>query len=150
MIEVNPQAAPESTHIVNLMIGLLQASRAALNPDGHGLRPSHYRLLEATRAGGSTITELAAKLPMTKQAVGQFVNQLITTGHIAVETDPSDKRRRVVVRTLAGDDAVEAVHERIAALEIEWASLIGNQAYAQMRASLALLAERSAAASPPD
>ena len=48
------------------------------------------------------VTELAERVRMTKQGCGQFVTQLVETGHLAVEADPDDRRVRRVRRTAKG------------------------------------------------
>jgi DNA-binding MarR family transcriptional regulator len=113
---------------------LLDAVRRSLaQEEWEGLRPSHLRLLGFVPPEGTTTTDLAPLLRMTKQAAGQFVGYLEGTGHLQVRTDGSDRRRRVVRRTERGDAAVAAVDARLDALEARWAERVGADRYRTFR-----------------
>ncbi len=130
----------EDAHIAELAGRLLdQVRRTVAHETLGGLRLSHFRLLAAVRPEGITITELSTALSMTKQAVGQFVTQLEQAGHVEVRTDRSDRRRRVVVRSALGDDAVGAVTDSIRDLERQWAGRIGAHRYSEFRDVLSQL-----------
>ncbi|MDQ1632194.1 MAG: hypothetical protein QOJ32_2257 [Frankiaceae bacterium] len=130
-------------HVAALM-GLLfeQVRRMLAEQDWGGLRPAHFRLLEAVPAGGISISALAPALRMTKQAVGQFVTQLVESGHLDVQVAPDDRRRRMVTRTSTGDETVAALAVRLDQLEREWAQRVGTRRYDEFRATLELLAEQ--------
>ena len=116
-----PWAAP---HVAALGGRLLQIVRHSLaGEDWQGLRVPHFRLLGFVPSDGTTITDLAEVLHMTKQAVGQFVTHLEGTGHLAVRTDEAYQRRRVVALTAEGDATVAAVEANLAELERGWSEL---------------------------
>lgn len=137
MISVNGAPAPPpgpTPHVAALGDGLLVAVRRGLaRHDWGGLRPSHHRLLSHVPAAGTTVTDLAPVLRMTKQAVGQFVAHLEGTGHLSTTPDPADGRRRVVRRTTRGDAAVAAVEAGLADLEREWEQRVGAERYRTFR-----------------
>ena len=113
---------------------LLRGVRQLLDQhDWGGLRPSHFRVLSHVPPEGATLTYLAGPLFMTKQAVGQFVTHLRTTGHLDLRTDARDQRRRVVVRTELGDQTLAEVNAVLAAIEEQWADLVGREEYAVFR-----------------
>jgi DNA-binding MarR family transcriptional regulator len=118
-------------HVVALAGRLLEVARQTLMgqdwPDG--LRNTHFRLLSLLPASGTTITDMATVLCMTKQAVGQFVAQLQDSGHLEVRIDEQDRRRRLVVRTARGDEVVERVNATIGALERHWSGRVGPERY---------------------
>lgn len=130
-VKVLPPLPPWATpHVADLAGRLLQVVRHSLAAeDWQGLRVPHFRLLGFVPPDGTTITDLADVLHMTKQAVGQFVAHLEGTGHLAVRTDQSDRRRRVVARTAEGDATVAAVDAHLAALERRWSELVGADRY---------------------
>ena len=129
-------------HIAMLADRLLRAVRQVLDQhDWSGLRPSHLRLLSCVPAEGATLTELSVPLSMTKQAVGQFVTHLRTTGHLDLAPDDRDRRRRVVVRTEVGDNMVAEANTVIAAIEQEWADHVGQEDYAAFRRVLRQLTD---------
>lgn len=128
-------------HVPRLMGALFEQVRATFaTDDWHGLRPSHFRLLEAVPAEGITITELSPRLGMTKQGCGQFVAQLSESGHLRVVPDPVDRRSKVVRRTSKGTRLTRKVQAHLAAVEANWAEQVGARRYADFRAVLTELA----------
>ena len=141
MVSVNPRPDPSDEHAVALMGWLMkQVSRTIAAEDWGGLRPSHFRMLSAVPAQGVRISELAERLAMSKQGCGQFVTQLVGTGHLTVEVPPGDRRSRFVRRTPVGDRAVADFTERVGRLEDGWAQQVGARRYAAFRAVLEELA----------
>ncbi len=146
MVEVKVPRLPPlpegaEPHVAALTGRLLEVVRRALRgPEWEGLRSSHFRLLSAVPATGSTISDLAVALAMTKQGVGQFVTSLQASGHVEVTTDAHDRRRRVVRRTDAGDRVVAEVDATIRALEQHWSDLVGPDRYAAFRSVLEQIA----------
>lgn len=128
-------------HVVALTGRLLEVVRQTLmGQDWGGLRSTHFRLLSCVPPAGTTITELAAVLFMTKQAVGQFVAQLQDSDHLAVRTEDQDRRRRIVTRTAEGDRVVRQVNATIDALEQHWTGLVGREDYRTFRSVLERIA----------
>lgn len=136
-------------HVVALLGRALEVARQTLlAQDRVGLRPSHLRVLSHVPPEGTTISELATVLFMTKQGVGQFVGRLEAGGHLEVRVDAQDRRRRLVVRTPRGSRAVQDLERTVAAVERRWQQQVGPERYAAFREVLEELAgNRSAAAS---
>lgn len=112
--------------LVGAVMNRIQATFAT--EDWGGLRQSHFRLLSQVPPEGIRITDLAARLVMTKQGGGQFVTFLAGTGHLRVERDPHDRRARIAVRTPTGDRVVADATARIRRIEREWAGRPGRAA----------------------
>lgn len=108
--------------------------------DWKGLRQSHFRVISSVPAEGINITELGDRVGMTKQGCGQFVTQLVESGHLRVESSPSDRRTRIVHRTPAGNRIVEQVRARNLEIEQVWAERVGAQRYRVFRQVLEELA----------
>lgn len=137
-------------HVVALAGRLLEVARQTLlAQDWGGLRPSHFRLLSHVPADGATITELAGMLFMTKQGVGQFVTQLQSSGHLEVGIDQADRRRRVVGRTVLGDQLVADVSRTIAAVERHWQQRVGSERYRVFREVLQEIADTTVRTAVP-
>jgi DNA-binding MarR family transcriptional regulator len=127
---------------VELMGRLMQEIRITFEAeDWDGLRQSHFRLMYNVPREGISITDLADRLNMTKQASGQFVTFLAGTGHLDVRPDPGDGRVRVVVRTALGDRTIKKVLARMRRIEGEWAKAVGRERYAEFRAVLTELGD---------
>ena len=75
---------------------------AVVAASGTTLRPSQVRLLSLTPATGMRVTDLAARVGMTKQALGEFVATLQEAGLVEVTVDQRDRRVRLVRPTAAG------------------------------------------------
>jgi DNA-binding MarR family transcriptional regulator len=144
MTSVKPSVAgaDRELHAAVQLGRLMRQIRDAFgSQEWEGLRQSHFRLLYEVPAEGRRITDLAERLGMTKQAVGQFVTQLTGTGHVTVRADPADARSRIVMLTPLGETTITAVIARILRLEDEWAARVGPQRYRQFRTVLDELAD---------
>ena len=105
------------------------------------LRMRHSVLLEALPQEGARVTTLAAQLGMTKQAMGELVDDLEASGYIQRENDPADRRARLIRFTRKGQLAFEQAFVILADMEREYAALVGPDRYAQARATFAELVE---------
>lgn len=119
----------------------IRAEVAHLTVDG--LRFSHIRVLDAVPADGAGVTALAERLGMTKQGCGQFVTQLVATGHVATEPAADDRRVRVVRLTVAGERLLVEVRAAMARAEDDFAAEVGPRRYATFRRVLEDLADRA-------
>jgi DNA-binding MarR family transcriptional regulator len=115
-----------------------QGKRAVLRD----LRSSQLRLLSMTPVEGMRVTDLAERVGMTKQALGEFANVLEQQGLLETVRDPADKRVRILRPTPRGRKAVEASESVIEELERQWRRRLGARKWDQLRA---LLVEAAAA-----
>lgn len=106
----------------------------------HGLRQSHFRVLEAIDQGADRTTDLAATLQMTKQGAGQLVTGLVDAALVVTGPDPADRRVRRLTLTPAGAEVAVRLRRHLDAVEREWADRVGAQDYATMRRVLAAIA----------
>jgi DNA-binding MarR family transcriptional regulator len=124
-------------HVLLALGHLMSESRELVLTEGEpGLRPSHHRVIGHVPPEGITITDLADRVGMTKQGIGQFVTQLAESGHLAVTLNPEDRRIRVVRRTAEGDAAARRLAGLMDRLEQTWAERVGERRYAEFRAVL--------------
>ena len=68
--------------------------RLASSPGGGQLRPAHTALFPYLDFDGLRLTDLAAKAGVTKQAVGQLVDDLAELGVVERVPDPDDRRAK--------------------------------------------------------
>ena len=101
------------------------------------LRPSQLRLLSLTPAGGMRVTDLAARVGMTKQALGEFLATLQDAGLVEVTVDQRDRRVRLVRPTPAGQELQRVIESAIAGIERRWAAEVGPERWATFREVLA-------------
>jgi DNA-binding MarR family transcriptional regulator len=97
------------------------------------LRGSYGRILDLIDDDGTRPSALADGAWITKQAVGQRVHELEARGWVTVSPDPTDGRAVVVRRTAEGDRVRRTAVGAIAAMEDEWADLVGAERYATFR-----------------
>jgi DNA-binding MarR family transcriptional regulator len=69
-------------------------ARLASSPAGGRLRPAHTALFAHLDFDGVRLTELASKAGVTKQAVGQLVDDLVALGVVERVRDPDDRRAK--------------------------------------------------------
>jgi DNA-binding MarR family transcriptional regulator len=127
----------------NLRQLLLRASRvlnaqivSALNGRGYDLRSTHTSLLSNLDDRGSTLSAVAARAGMSKQAMGRLADELEDLGYIKSGADPNDGRARVISYTAAGRKLMLSSFEVLAEIERGYGELIGQLALEGLKASL--------------
>src|ERR1700704_4739715 len=128
----------DERHVMQVLGVLLEEARQLVVRDGQdGLRPSHFRVIGSVPPDrGITVTELAERVGMTKQGIGQFVTQLTSVGYLVTESDPDDRRMRIVHRTPLGNEATGRLAVTLQRLEQDWAKRVGKRRYKDFRALL--------------
>src|ERR1051325_2671724 len=141
MTSVNLRLPDDELH-APLLMGLLfrHVHDVFAGEDWGGVRQSHFRVMACVPPEGVSVTELADRVGMTKQGVGQFVTHLVGTGHLSEGADPGDRRVRLVRRTRKGRALVAAVRERNLRIERDWAEQVGEARYREFRTVLEQIA----------
>ncbi|MGJ4972489.1 MULTISPECIES: MarR family winged helix-turn-helix transcriptional regulator [unclassified Bradyrhizobium] len=94
---------------------------------GHGgTRIAHVSLTRNLDVEGTRLTELARRASMSKQAMGELVDQCVELGLVSREADPSDRRARLVRFTPAGLKWLEAFGDAVDVAEAEMRKEIGK------------------------
>ena len=110
--------------------------RIAQQPGRPRLRRSHTSLFPHIDLEGTRVTELAARLGVTKQAASQLVDDLEALGVLARVPDPDDARARRVVFTKLGREGLFDGLAVLHALEQELAAAIGENKLEQLHSAL--------------
>lgn len=134
-----PGPSFEEDHILVHLASLMNQARELVEASQRRdhLRPSQFRVIGWVPYDGTvTVTELAERVGMTKQAIGQFVTELVRTGHLVTEEDPHDRRLRVVRRTERGNEVTMELAKMLESLELRWSEAIGSRRYQQFRSAL--------------
>lgn len=76
---------------------------------------------------GSRLTELADRAGMSKQAMGDLVNQCTAWGLVRREPDPLDARAKRIVFTPAGLDWLLAFRQAVQQAEAEFREQVGTE-----------------------
>jgi len=110
------------------------------------VRPTHGCVFRFVRGDGMRLTELATRAGLTKQSVGEIVDDLTRLGYIERFPDPTDKRAKLLRLTKKGIEAQRIGYSLFAKQEEEWAETFGADRIADLRSLL----EEIALAKAPD
>jgi len=111
--------------------------RVSAQPGAPPLRPSHTALVpHIPLDDGIRLTELAERLGVTKQAVGQLVEDLERFGVVERAPDPADGRAKLVRFTKRGRSGLLRGLGILGELEVELAGAIGKRSMAQLHSIL--------------
>jgi DNA-binding MarR family transcriptional regulator len=87
---------------------------------------AHIHITRHLAVGGSRLTDLAQSAGMSKQAMGDLVDQCEAWGLVTRQPDPHDKRARQVVFTESGLLWLEAFHQAVRQAEDEFRQAVGQ------------------------
>ncbi|GLX94412.1 MarR family winged helix-turn-helix transcriptional regulator [Herbidospora sp. NBRC 101105] len=105
---------------------LIDALHEELAARGHpGMRPMHGFVLQAVSRGADSAASLGRTLGVSKQAAGKTIETLEGLGYVTRVPDPADSRRKTVVLTEHGVDALRRSAEVFDELRARWAAELG-------------------------
>jgi DNA-binding MarR family transcriptional regulator len=120
-----------------------QAIESALRAAGfNDVAPSAGNVFPFIRPEGITISALAELAGVRKQTMAQAVQQLERGGYIERRDNPDDHRSRLVFLTERGRSVTPVTHAAAAAVEQQWAGLIGTDELEHLRQQLRSLLEK--------
>ena len=136
---------------------LLRAGRAAYT--GSVLAQLHQAGIDDLPRNGASILagiaapagarpDLPGDLGVTKEAVSQVIDTLVSRGYVVRGPDPDDRRRISLGLTERGQAAVEAVRRGVTAVDQQLTDQIGPEQMAAMRSALRVLSEISIGGHP--
>jgi DNA-binding MarR family transcriptional regulator len=112
-------------------------ARGTLRERGHTrLQPSHQVVFASLGRTGTRLTELSQRAGMTKQAMGQIVDDLEQLGYVEREPDPADGRAKIVRFTAAGLDFVCDAAEALDEIWREYSSVLGERELYALQSTL--------------
>jgi DNA-binding MarR family transcriptional regulator len=132
-----------TAHLLIKCSRLLNDRAIASFPPSKGtanLRAAHLALFPHIDLGeGTRLTELAARLGITKQAVGQLVDDLEAEGMVDRVPDPNDQRAKRVIFTNAGKTSILEGLQHLKSLEPELNRALGREVVESLHSSLLAL-----------
>jgi len=105
------------------------------------VRPAHNAVFQYLDWAGTTVSTLAERAEMTKQAMGELVAYLEQRGYVDRVPDPSDRRAKLVRPTAKGREVYAIVRELIPELEQRLVETIGATRVRQLRRDLQTIQE---------
>jgi DNA-binding MarR family transcriptional regulator len=100
------------------------------------VRPAHNAVFQYLDAEGTTVSTLAERAEMTKQAMAELVAHLEGHGYVDRVPDPSDRRAKLVRPTAKGRRVYAVVRELVPEVEQQLADLLGATRVRQLRRDL--------------
>ncbi len=110
---------------------------ARLAERGHpAVRPAHAAVFQYLDDTGTTVSTLAERAQMTKQAMTELVQHLEVEGYLTRVPDPTDRRAKLVLPTEFGRDVITAAQSLVPELEGRIEAALGADRLARLRADL--------------
>jgi DNA-binding MarR family transcriptional regulator len=110
---------------------------ARLAERGHSaVRAAHGAVFQYLDDTGTTVSLLAARAQMTKQAMAELVHYLEDLGYVVRVASPTDRRAKLVLPTDRGREVITIAQQLVPELEYQIADLLGPDRARAMREDL--------------
>jgi DNA-binding MarR family transcriptional regulator len=104
---------------------------------GHGaVRAAHGAVFQYLDDTGTTVSLLAARAQMTKQAMAELVHYLEDHGYVVRVPNPADRRAKLVLPTDRGRDVIGVAQQLVPELEDRITDLLGPDRVRALRDDL--------------
>ena len=100
---------------------------------------AHLSLFRYPGLDGQRLTDLAHRLQITKQSVHELIGHLEDRGYLVRETDPTNRRSRLVRLTPKGHRLQEVIRRQALDAERQIATIVGDRRFSQLKSTLAVL-----------
>jgi DNA-binding MarR family transcriptional regulator len=115
---------------------------ATLTDAGHdAVRPAHAAVFQYLDDTGTTVSTLAERARMTKQAMAELVGHLERHGYLTRVPDPTDRRAKLVLPTDRGHDVIAIAQALVPGIEAGIAALLGGSRVDALRSDLKAVRE---------
>jgi DNA-binding MarR family transcriptional regulator len=101
---------------------------------------AHIHITRHVSLQGSRLTELAESAGMSKQAMGDLVDQCEAWGLVRRDPDPRDARAKIIVFTPTGLDWLRAFEWAVRQAEAELRDIVGDEVATVLRLGLEIYA----------
>ena len=134
---------------VNIVV-LLRDAYLALNDlvlvrladRGHdAIRPAHSAVFQHLDETGTTVSQLAERAQMTKQAMAELVLHLETHGYVARTPNPADGRSKLVTPTSRGLEVISIAQSFVPEAEGLVKGVVGPRRITTLRRDLERIVE---------
>jgi DNA-binding MarR family transcriptional regulator len=110
---------------------------ARLAERGHGdVRAAHGAVFQYLDESGTTVSVLAERAQITKQAMAELVHYLEARGYVIRKPDPDDRRAKLVLPTERGREVVAIAQDLVPQLEQRIITVLGAERVESLRADL--------------
>ena len=121
----------EAFTAINAVVPLRLAER------GHeAVREAHGAVFQFLDEDGTTVSALAERAGMTKQAMAELVAHLEHSGYVQRVPDPEDRRAKLVMLSAKGQEVVTTVRGLVPEMEDRLVAALGRPRWQQLREDL--------------
>jgi DNA-binding MarR family transcriptional regulator len=114
------------------------------------VRPTHGCVFRYVQGEGLRLTDIAERAKLTKQSVGEIVDDLVARGYVQRIPDPEDRRAKLICLTERGEAAQRHGRRLFAKVEKRWAERYGAERIAALRQLLEEVAADKAPFAVPE
>jgi DNA-binding MarR family transcriptional regulator len=114
------------------------------------IRPTHGCVFRYVQGDGLRLTEIAERANMTKQSVGEIVDDLAGRGYVQRIPHPDDRRAKLICLTEKGEAAQAHGRRLFTKVEKRWAQHYGAERIAGLRELLEEIAAVEAPFAVPE
>jgi DNA-binding MarR family transcriptional regulator len=100
------------------------------------IRLAHLHVPRNLDFGGTRLTEMAARSGLTKQAMGELVDDCVEFGLVERRADPEDGRAKIVTFTPEGRRFMRTVRKAVSIAESDMLARIGRKSMDQVYGGL--------------
>lgn len=130
--------------------GLNALAMTRMTERGHSdIRPAHAAVFQFLDDTGTTVSTLAARAQITKQAMAELVSHLEGLGYLTRVPDPGDRRAKLVLPTQRGLDVLRVAQQTVPEIHQRITELLGAPRLASLRQDLQTI-HANVTHDPPD
>jgi DNA-binding MarR family transcriptional regulator len=100
------------------------------------IRIAHLAVTRHIDVNGSRIADLAIRAGVTKQSIGEMIDQLQAMGLVTRHAAADDRRAKIVVFSHQGRKLLGVIRNAVAACERDFSDCVGGSAARQVREAL--------------
>ena len=132
-----PRPANLAVLLRETFVALNDLALLRLAGSGHpDIRSAHGTVFQYLDDTGTTVSVLAERAQMTKQAMAELVQHLETHGYVTRSPDPTDGRAKLVLPTERGTEVMTIAQELAPVVEARIGELLGEDRLEELRADL--------------
>ncbi len=98
---------------------------------GSPQKPAHSAVFAQIDPDGSRLTDLARRVNMSPQAMGELVDELEQLGYVVRRPDPMDRRAKLIILTKNGQACIAAGLATIDGIEQQLTDRLGDRGHRQ-------------------
>ena len=105
---------------------------AALAEHFPDYRPTYEPVFQWCKPEGSRLTELAERVGVTKQSMGEIIDALEQRGYVERVPDPTDGRAILIRRTELGWEINRVARQLVGEIQQEWMRAVGEEQFGHL------------------